>query len=799
MKSILLDIAQDSPLGSSPIDVTLSFGKYIRFLKARIDEETTIRKGFFQLILDKLETSPAFGKPISVTEIGKYEEQLSLVCGTLIPPMTAEKNVLWALGMPLSPAVFYGTDALYAVILDPLTGQLKNNLVADYAFTMRQKVRLIYSFVLKKLYNFTPVRQNDIIISLVGEKSNIQKYYRINVDTRFTDVYAKTGLPEINPNAIRRQLQEDQDFNDLIRILPLSMFRFEGVSVITLTDVTREHTLENLKNVILNRNTFDRLTSYLQIVASLKAIVGDPSIEFVLMPLLKVNNKLIFNSNSILNSRLISAATQSKQAEKTYLALANEYFQNPKVIFMRAITEEDEKHEYVKILKRDGVKSYALLPVYSDNKVAGVMEVYSTTENTIDEAVVSRLNPALPLIATVFETKIEEFHSGIENVIREKFTSLQPAVQWKFRDVAWHYLRDKGLNPQSASIERIGFKDVYPLYGAIDIRNSTIERNDALRADHRLQFAVLIETLLVLKHKLGLGLVDEMVFKCRKMIAQIMTDEDSDEMKIRDFLEADVHPFLVYFKGNNVFESVREPAPTIDQGTASHEIVGAVDRYFQIIDEKTGEAFAQRRALEASILAINSAISVYVDSFKMEMQQSYPAYFEKFRTDGVEYDIYIGQSIEPERAFNTLYLKNIRLWQLSSMAAIAKITHSLLPSLEKKLLTTQLIFINSGTIDISFRDDERRFDVEGASNIRYQVIKKRIDKARIRHTGERLTQPGKIAMVYFNNKSAEEYVDYIRYLQENTTLLDDLEFLDLEELQGVSGLRALRVGVNLQA
>jgi hypothetical protein len=112
-----------------------------------------------------------------------------------------------------------------------------------------------------------------------------------------------------------------------------------------------------------------------------------------------------------------------------------------------------------------------------------------------------------------------------------------------------------------------------------------------------------------------------------------------------------------------------------------------------------------------------------------------------------------------------------------------------------QLLTTQLIFVHSTAIDISFRKDERRFDVEGGYNIRYQVVKKRIDKVRIRDTGERLTQPGKIAIIYFNDKEAEEYEGYIRYLQEKGKLELGIERLELEDLQGVSGLRALRVGV----
>lgn len=129
------------------------------------------------------------------------------------------------------------------------------------------------------------------------------------------------------------------------------------------------------------------------------------------------------------------------------------------------------------------------------------------------------------------------------------------------------------------------------------------------------------------------------------------------------------------------------------------------------------------------------------------------------------------------------------------MAAITKLTRSLLPEMPLPLRTTQLIFAHDRTIDISFRADERRFDVEGTYNIRYQMIKKRIDKVHIRNTDERLTQTDKIALIYFNRKDVEDYLPYLQYLQETGVLQNNLEELELEELQGLSGLKAFRVGV----
>jgi len=128
------------------------------------------------------------------------------------------------------------------------------------------------------------------------------------------------------------------------------------------------------------------------------------------------------------------------------------------------------------------------------------------------------------------------------------------------------------------------------------------------------------------------------------------------------------------------------------------------------------------------------------------------------------------------------------------MVAITRLTNEMLPELKVKLHTTQLILIHSNPIDISFRRDEQRFDVEGAYNIRYEIMKKRIDKIHT-STGERLTQPGKIALVYTNQKEIMEYKKFIEYLQEQYLLNDDLEYLDLEEVQGLYGLRALRIGV----
>lgn len=91
--------------------------------------------------------------------------------------------------------------------------------------------------------------------------------------------------------------------------------------------------------------------------------------------------------------------------------------------------------------------------------------------------------------------------------------------------------------------------------------------------------------------------------------------------------------------------------------------------------------------------------------------------------------------------------------------------------------------------------EEKKFDVDGAYNAHYEIIKKRIGKAIVKETGERLTQPGKIAIIYSSDKDAKEYINYIHYLQSINYVSDEIEWLTLKDLQGITGLKALRISV----
>jgi len=227
------------------------------------------------------------------------------------------------------------------------------------------------------------------------------------------------------------------------------------------------------------------------------------------------------------------------------------------------------------------------------------------------------------------------------------------------------------------------------------------------------------------------------------------------------------------------------------------EVQPDIDNYLQKLDQQRKIVYKHRKEYEDTITEINDTLENFIEHEQLAAQQVFPHYFEHYVTDGIEFNIYIGQSMAPEYKFDEIYVRNLKLWQLTVLAKAARLTQSLEKKLPLPLQTTQLILSQATPISISFRSKERKFDVDGAYNMRYEIIKKRIDKVHIRDQKERLTQPGTIAIVYSQQKEKVEYMEFIEVLQSDGLLYSEVEELELEELQGVSGLSAIRVKVNL--
>jgi len=118
-------------------------------------------------------------------------------------------------------------------------------------------------------------------------------------------------------------------------------------------------------------------------------------------------------------------------------------------------------------------------------------------------------------------------------------------------------------------------------------------------------------------------LLQEVQFKIDKHISSasdvLLNDE---ETAIHDFLQNQV---------TSIFKHLKGTTPAIQKD---------VDTYFAALDKNTGMIYHHRKEFEESIAKINEQVSRFVDREQTSVQQIFPHYFERYVTDGVEFNIY---------------------------------------------------------------------------------------------------------------------------------------------------------------
>lgn len=757
----------------------ISFQPFVNYLKEKRPEVSDTREKLYTYLIKKFESEPSLLHIDDMEVIHQHPDLMELLTTSLFPVVAQDHRHIFAVAPPYQFSVFYYSDHFRKIFFDR---EEKHLLLPDGIPIDELKAiqcAAIYDHVLQKYYGMKLNEHRELIYPITDSDTGMLRYYKIRYDARFIDLTLKGQLPPLRDCAVCMNTFRILDLEKQLATMPLDLFEAEGFAVWIAEDVTTTESLEVIKKILLREDECD--TNIIdELKRSIKALIGLKDIQIGLTPFVKINDQFVFDEENakygLAPRQWINGGPESMEQFRMFLGFLGEYG------VPTPISNLDEQMldfaPFLRCLHQEGTRSYIIYPMRNSDGLIGMLEVSSPIQNKLSQEIIARLEPAIPLLSLALLKCRDSFQYKIEKVIKEKFTALQQPVEWKFAEAAWNYLRNRSSDDVTKSVV---FEGVYPLYAAIDIRNSSSERSHAIQKDLREHLVLVDEVLDKLYSLIPLPLLEGLKFKNENIRLALQTSMTAeDEIRINEFLQQEVEPVFDHLQKND-----KQASEIIDQ-------------YFAVVNDSNSNVHRYRREYEQSVAQINEAVSCYLDKEEDVIQKSYPHYFEKYRTDGIEYNIYIGQSISPQHPFNLLYLKNIRLWQLQSLAEAARITHQLLPALKVPLQTTQLILIHSQPIAISFRRDERKFDVEGSYNIRYEIIKKRLDKVRVKDTGERLTQPGKIAMVYSNQKEVAEYHEYIEFLKNKNILKPGVELLELEELQGVKGMKAMRVEINLE-
>jgi hypothetical protein len=731
---------------------------------------------FGKPLLEQINLAPELKQPIhDLAVLDKHKELLNFLMTAVISPANQDIE-LSAATFPFQFQAFYSTRAFRKTIdFETLSNKAEVNIpVNDMVAGKTVHACLL---ILQKYYNVDITIDKPILFTIRDEKTGLDKVYKVEIGKQFSEIVCNTTPDPIDPKIIKFLTEKVYDVDLWLKYIHPEDFEFHGFMIFRLVDVTEQEMLSSIKYDLLEKNAVTKQENFVAIQHKLRSIFGMPEIRLGLAYFDSNNNIVLSNGDDE------SACWSSLVEFKEHIELCDYSGSIYERSWMekRYITIEDLqaypfKSKIEEMLLQKGIRNILLAPLKDGEETIGMLEVSSTIPGRLNPISANKVENALPMFSAAVKRVKEEMAMEVRAIIQEECTNVHPSVQWRFFE-AGNNLLHKRRRGEHAVLEEISFKDVYPLFGLADVRNSSQERTSAIQKDlqQNLKLAKdLLQKLYASKH---LPLLEEVIYKTEKHQEKINHGLASgDESNVLEFLKQEINPLLAHFEKDEHFGEL-------------------VSSYRENLDPQFGVVYKRRKAFEESLGLINKTISTYLDDAQRKAQEMFPHYFEKYQTDGVEFTLYVGSSLTKGKTFDPFYLKNFRLWQLMVMCEIDLKIEDLKLRLKNKLEITQLLLVQDQPLSIRFRPDEKQFDVDGAYDIRYEIVKKRIDKAYIKNTGERLTQPGKIAIVYNQAKIEDEYRRYFDYLSARKIITGEVEELELEELPGATGLKAFRIEI----
>jgi len=743
-----------------------------------IAEDIPGAKSLYGGLVENLEDNTDLLKSIDDQEsIRKNQKIIDTLCITIFPPASTKNETLYAVTHPFGLQSIYASTPFKKLFINP-----ENDLIQIHDDNAHEKIStsslsLAYNLLLRKFYSISSTDYVAFIYSFNVPGSGLKKM-EMKLDARFIDV------KKLDPDYT---LPDKSNFlntlttEDLKKILPLDNFLFEGVTIIDVSDVTEREIISEIKTDLLTINSFSEAVVYDKLQLHIQMLIGLKNIRIGITPFLNVSNYYLFSEVHAKNSLLFKNPRAIKQKDHVNEYCREFFKENNLPVFFKELAEDNIREmDYLQYYYEQGVRSLIACPLKNNTGLLGLLEIVANEPGVLKPEHLTMIEEIIPLFTLALEKSQENLEAEIDRKIKENFTAIQSAVEWKFTEAAFTYIQQKQFN-RNVKLPSIKFDDVYPLYGAVDIRNSSLEGSNSIQSDLIDQLKMVKTVARKIKNPGQIPQLTEITNKTEKYIemepAKWTADDD---LTIHAFLQEEIYSFFFQLK-----QKMPELAPEIEE-------------YFQVLDPEKKMVYNASKRYDESIDEINNTLSYLVDQEQSSAQKIFPHYFESYMTDGIEFNIYIGQSIAPQYEFDEKYIRDLKEWQLTLLVKAACITNGLEKKLSLPLQTTQLILAHSTPISISFRVAERKFDVDGAYNMRYDILKKRIDKVHIKDSDERLTKPGTVAIVFSQSKEADEYMEHIKLLQNQKLLKPGVEQFELEELQGVSGLKALRVNVNFE-
>lgn len=753
-----------------PAITQVSFYKVLETLEMQTKDPDPHVAAFAQALLKDCEKYPELWEGIDSDHFDPHQEIIQRLCRIMFPQVLMT-NEIKGIMPPFEFKPFY-LSTRFKNILDASEQHVSFEL-NDY--TEDQLYIYGCAALLGGYYKYSFPAGSPTLVDIPNKKLDTVRTYRMAMNGDLLEMLPTDKAPEIKLEDYLELLDNFDNIDLWKKKFPPNSWIMRGIGITNLMDVTIDQSLSSITANLLSNSTHaaDNIHKGLRNLFGIQDLkIGFLSYE---------NDTLFAHQEEGLGSMMLGNKAKlpctGSFCSQSYDLLITQ--RKPLIVSDIDRFDELSCSKVSHALREQPIKSYIIAPINNGEEFLGFLELASPRKYDLNGGSLQKLETVLPIIGMALSRFRREDQNRREAIIQQECTTIHSSVKWRFEEEATKFMVREQNNEQPVFSD-IVFKNVYPIYGQLDIKGSSEKRNTAVKADLTKQLNLVSKILDKAFKKTKMPIYEQLNFSVKANSAELVDELLSgSEPRILGFLETEIHP---------VFDLLKK------KGDAISEMVTA---YTQLLHPELHSIYDLRKKYDESVNIINQSLASFLDEKQVKAQRMFPHYFERYKTDGVEYNIYIGQSITNTVDFNPVYLHNLQLWQLITTCELEQKFLQIKEELKSDMEIASLILVHNTPLSVHFRMDEKRFDVEGAYNARYEIVKKRIDKAHIKNTNERITAPGKIAIIYSSEQDAIHYDRYITYLESKGYLKKNTkEVLEVENLQGITGLKALRVAIN---
>ena len=530
---------------TTPFKLSISFHLLIKHYEKIAATETGYPAEHARLLLKEIEPYPELKNGVAdIDDLTNKSGVLKHLLADLFPEALTD-NEIKAVSVPFQNFVF-NTSRRFQKILNG-AGPAFDIAIRD--FSEHQVYVMSCCIILGDIYDVHFDFSRPFFYD-IPTAAGVMKHYRILYNADFMEVIPNETAIALTTDDINLLRDNFDDISLWKRLFPIGSYTLKGFALVNLFDATIENAVSSLKGTLLSSH-YDKDEADVNHVKE--------SIQHVFRSIFKIPDLRVGFTTFNPDENTFSAASFNKQLHSYLLDEMNEasftemlcvnsmncvvgnqnYFS---VSDVQALLKNEPDNVLAQRFDKQGIQSFILAPIVKDGNMLGIVELVSNRPRELNSINANTLENVMPYIVDTIDRQYANLQNQIRAIIQNEYTTIHPSVYWKFRreaikSIDYHHLK------KDYALKEITFKNVYPLYGQIDIKGSSETRNLSIQLDLENQLAALIPLVESLKID-NVDLTDEIgELKALSKNLHISLRADTEQY-IQNFLEVQIHPIF---------------------------------------------------------------------------------------------------------------------------------------------------------------------------------------------------------------------------------------------------------------